>query len=103
MKKGLSRDEEFEHVFQTLGTKEIQERLFDNMKEVYMVALLMGFSQGYRKPLKKVSKDPIRMNIFDQNDKNIMDIIALLEKNDLSLLIEEESQIEEKFRMIEEY
>ena len=101
MKSGLNRSDEAEFAFQTLGNS--PDRLFENMKEVYMVALLMGFFNSYRKPLTKTSKDPIRINIFDANDKNVMDIIALMEKKDLSLLINEEEQFEEKMRMLEEY
>lgn len=101
MKSGLNRSDDAEFAFQTLGN--MQDRLFDNMKEVYMVALLMGFFHKYKKPLGKASKDPIRLNIYDANDKNIMDIIALMEKRDLSLLINEEDQFEEKMRMLEEY
>lgn len=101
MKSGLNRSDDAELVFQTLGNS--TDRLFDNMKEVYMVALLMGYFHKFRKPLGKSSKDPIRINVFDPNDKNIMDVIALMEKKDLSLLINEEDQIEEKMRMLEEY
>ncbi|MGI6079199.1 MAG: hypothetical protein ACOYCB_13775 [Fastidiosipilaceae bacterium] len=101
MKSTLNRAQRFETSYQNLGNRpDIQ--LFTNMKEVYMVALLVGFLSGRRIPIDKIS-EPIKMNIFDANDKNIMDIIALCKKGDLSLLINEDECVNEKLCLIEEY
>ena len=74
------------------------------MKDVYMLALVVGFKMGRKKAINKSSADPIKLTIFDEHDKVIMDIIALYEnirEQDLSLLRSDRE--DDKYKLIEEY
>ena len=99
MKRPISKSEEYEKYFQRLGTQE--DKLFLTMKDVMMVALLVGYERGVRKPFDKSGGDPIKEHLFSADDKNIMDIIALNEKNDITILLDDHEA--EKVKIIEEY
>lgn len=99
MKNALNKSAEFEEYFQILGNR--SDSIFNTMKDVYIIALIIGFMKKYRKPFSKTAGEPIRLQYFDQNDKNIMDIIALSENYDLSILTKDRE--DEKYQLIEEY
>lgn len=99
MKNALNKSEEFEKYFQLLANR--PDSIFSTMKDLYIIATIIGFMKGYKKPFEKSAGEPIRSQYFDQNDKNIMDIIALSENMDLSILTKERE--EEKYILIEEY
>lgn len=104
-KNSLNKSLEYEPYFKVLGKPDKdQEKLFNSMKDVYMLALTVGFKNKRRKTIKKSSSDPIKLEIFDEHDKVIMDIIALYEnihEKDLSLLTDDRK--DEKYKLIEEY
>ena len=104
-KNYLNKDFDYESYFKILGKPEKDaEKLFSSMKDVYMLALVVGFKMGRKKPIGKASSDPIKLTIFDEHDKVIMDIIELYEnikEQDLSLL--RSVREEEKYKLIEEY
>lgn len=104
-KNSLNKSLEYENFFKFLGKPDKdQEKLFNSMKDVYMLAIVVGFKNKKKKPLKKSSSDPIKLDIFDEHDKVIMDIIALYEnihEQDLSLLRNDRQ--DEKYKLIEEY
>ncbi|MGL4913124.1 MAG: hypothetical protein ACRC3Y_11925 [Romboutsia sp.] len=104
-KNYLNKALEYEPYFKSLGRAEKDsEKLFSSMKDVYMLALVVGFKMGRKKIIKKSSADPIKLSIFDEHDKVIMDIIALYEniqEKDLSLL--RSDMQEDKYKLIEEY
>lgn len=104
-KNSLNKSLEYEVYFKSLGKPEKnQDKLFNYMKDVYMLALTVGFKYKKRKEIKKASADPIKLDIFDEHDKVIMDIIALYEnihEKDLSLLRSDRE--DDKYKLIEEY
>ena len=101
----LNKSSEYEPYFQKLGKSDSNsEKLFSSMKDVYMLALVLGFKHKVKKPLKKHGGEGIKLSIFDEHDKVIMDIIALYENckdKDLSLLRLDKE--DEKYKLIEEY
>jgi dnd system-associated protein 4 len=99
LKNALNKSEEYESYYQMLGTSE--DRLFSSMKDVFMTALIVGYLKDAQKPFKKSGGEPIKLHIFSQEDRNIMDIIALDKTRDLSMLLRENE--EEKYKIIEEY
>ena len=104
-KNSLNKSIEYEAYFKSLGKpdKDI-DKIFNSMKDVYMLALVVGFKYGKKKEIKRASSDPIKLSIFDEHDRVIMDIIALYEnirEKDLSLLRSDNE--EEKYKLIEEY
>lgn len=104
-KNSLNKSLEYEAYFKSLGKPDKdQDKLFNYMKDVYMLALTVGFKYKKRKEIKKSSSDPIKLEIFDEHDKVIMDIIALYEnihEKDLSLLRSDRE--DDKYKLIEEY
>lgn len=104
-KNSLNKSLEYEPYFKLLGKPDKdQEKLFNNMKDVYMLAITVGFKYKKKKEIKKASADPIKLSIFDEHDKVIMDIIALYEniqEKDLSLLRNDRE--DDKYKLIEEY
>ena len=104
-KNSLNKSLEYEPYFKSLGRPEKDaEKLFSSMKDVYMLALVVGFKMGRKKAINKSSADPIKLTIFDEHDKVIMDIIALYEnirEQDLSLLRSDRE--DDKYKLIEEY
>lgn len=101
MKSALNKSEEFENYYQMLGNN--KGKIFDTMKDVFMLALVVGYLKDIKRSFSKVGGEPIKLTIFDDFDKNIMDIIALNKKNDTGILLNEEQAVEEKYRMIEDY
>lgn len=104
-KNSLNRELEYEPYYKALGKPDKnKEKLFNNIKEVYMLAMTVGFKYKRKKQIKKSAPDPIRLSIFDEQDKVIMDIIALYEninEKDLSLLTDERK--DDKYKLMEEY
>lgn len=104
-KNSLNKSAEYEIYFQKLGKGDSEgEKLFLNMKEVFMLALVLGFKHKKKKPFSKVGGDGIKIGIFDEHDRVLMDIIALYEnihEKDLSLLRSDNQ--DKKYELIEEY
>ena len=104
-KNSLNKSLEYEPYFKSLGKPDKDaDKLFTSMKDVYMLALVVGFKYKKRKEIKRASTDPIKLTIFDEHDRVIMDIIALYENirdKDLSLLRSDRE--DEKYTLIEEY
>lgn len=104
-KNSLNKSAEYEQYYQIMGKGEgDNEKLFSNMKEVFMLALVLGFKNKKKKPFSKIGGDGIKLGIFDEHDKVLMDIVALYENikdKDLSLLRSDNQ--DEKYKLIEEY
>ena len=76
----FNKSEEFEYIFKNLGKSDNKvEKLFDSMKDVYMVAFLLGAIRDEKTPIKKRSQDPIKDVYFSQDDKALMDLIKKYE------------------------
>lgn len=83
--KGL----DFEDIYKALGKPDSKkEKIFESMKDVYMLALVLGAINDDSKPLKKKSQDTIKDTIFSSEDKRIMDLISLNSTKDINILKE---------------
>ena len=105
-KTSLYKENEYEPYYKILGSKseKNEDQLFSTMKDVYMLALVIGFKNKKRKKIMKPSKDPIKLIYFDEYDKVIMDIVALYTYiNDEDIYILRSDKQDEKYKLIEEY
>ena len=100
MKNAIAKAYEYEEIFQELGNKSYS--IFDSMKDVMVFCALVALrkNQG-RKAFEKRGGDPIKIDIFRQDDKNIIDIIAITETNSLEILTIERNDV--KLTIFEEY
>ncbi len=100
MKNSIARSDEYEKFYKALGNS--QDSIFDTLKDVMVFCAVLALRKNLSaKPFEKRGGDPIRLDIFKSDDRNIIDIIALTVKNDLSILTEEQS--DEKYTLFEEY
>ncbi|MBU5310598.1 DNA phosphorothioation-associated protein 4 [Tissierella carlieri] len=100
MKNSIAKALEYEEIYQELGNR--NEKIFDSMKDVMVFCALIALRKGKpRKPIEKRGGEPIKVEIFRQDDKNIIDIIALHEYGDLEVITEEKN--DEKLTIFEEY
>ncbi len=102
MKTTLNKSYEYEQYFQMLGN-DPKTQLFDTMKEVFMFALTVGFLCNNKKPFDKIGGESIRLGIYNDIDKNIMDVVALYDNNQLDILLNDEEHFNNKLKLIEQY
>lgn len=100
MKNSIAKALDHEEIYQELGNKSYS--IFDSMKDVMVFCALVAIRKNkLRKPIEKRGGDPIKIEIFRQDDKNIIDIIALYESKDINILTEEMN--DQKLIIFEEY
>lgn len=100
MKNSIAKAIEYEEAYQVLGNR--NDKIFDSMKDVMVFCALIALRKGKsRKAIEKRGGEPIKIDIFRQDDKNIIDIIALHEYENLEILTEEKN--DEKLTIFEEY
>lgn len=100
MKTSILKDADFEEIYQKLGNS--PDKIFDSMKDIMIFCALIAMRKGMeRKPISKRGGEPIKIDIFREDDKNIIDIIALNEYGNLSILTDEMN--EEKLNIFEEF
>ena len=98
MKTSFNKPEAYEKYYQILIR---DAKFFTTLKDVFMLSAVIGFKNNVRLPFSKNGGDPIKSHIFDEEDFNIMDIIAIETTKDLKILLSENK--DEKYKMIEEY
>lgn len=96
MKSALGKSAEMEQYYQQL----VKENFFETMKDVMMLAIMLGFKNQSRIPVTKYGGDAIKEHIF-KDDMAFLDIIAVLSTNDIKILLDENK--EEKYKLFEEY
>lgn len=97
----LNKSQEFEGLYQDLGNKE--NKLFNSMKDIYMLAAMIGAKEDKRNPFSAKGGEPIKESIFNDSDKTLMNFIAIDKTKDLNILKDEVDSVEEKAKLIEEY
>ncbi|MDD3013460.1 MAG: hypothetical protein PHC34_07125 [Candidatus Gastranaerophilales bacterium] len=98
MKNSFNKPEAYEKYYQYL----IRDfKFFETMKDIFMLSAVIGFKNNTSLPFPKSGGEPIKDHIFSEEDKNIMDIIAIETRKDLKILLKENQ--EEKYKMMEEY
>jgi len=100
-KSSMRKSEEFEFYYQELGNKE--NKFFENMKDVYMMATAVGFKAGKSLAFSKSAGEDISLRYFSDDDKKIMDLIALSITDDISILLSDDEYQEKKYKLMEEY
>lgn len=99
MKSAINKPLEYEGYYQRLGNDK-ENNYFDNMKDVLVLAAVLGFINNNQLPFSKTGGEAIKEHIF-QDDLNIFDIIAILSTGDIKILLDEKR--EDKYKLIEEY
>lgn len=96
MKSALGKSTNMEPYYQYL----VKEGLFDTMKDVMLLAIIIGFKNGSKTPFDKYGGDAIKEHIF-KDDMDFLNIIAVLSTKDIKILLNENK--EEKYKLLEEY
>lgn len=96
MKSALGKSAAMEPYYQYL----VKEGFFDTMKDVMLLAIVIGFKNESRIPFVKYGGDAIKEHIF-KDDMDYLNIIAVLSTKDIKILLEENK--EEKYKLFEEY
>ena len=86
MKTSFNKPEAYEKYYQILLR---DAKFFTTLKDIFMLAAVIGFKNRVTLPFSKGGGDPIKAHIFDQEDFNIMDIIAIETTKDLNILLTE--------------
>lgn len=102
-KRSLRRDGTQDHMYMTL--KE-DAQLFDTYKDIFMAALLFGYSNERRKNIKAGSEIPL--SVFSEQDLQLIKLIMHLENAFENFSVDQESEDDaeaplENFDIIEEY
>lgn len=83
----FNKSHKSEQIFKNLGKNEGKiEKLFDSMKEVYMIAFLLGAIKKEKKAIDKKSQDSIKDIYFNSEDKSLMDLVTLDLTKDINTL-----------------
>lgn len=99
--KIYNRSSEYEAYYQNLGNSD--EKLFNSMKDVYMLALVLGVLNENPNPFQGKGGDGIKETIFNDEDKIAMDYLVLKEFKDINILKNDEETSDEKKAIIEKY
>ena len=99
-----SKSEQYEYIFKNLGKNDANsKKLFESMKDVYMIAFLIGAFKNNKEKITKKSQDPIKEIYFDDEDKLLMKLIALYYSKDINILKNSEQNKIYVHNMVEEY
>ena len=96
MKSALGKSSNMEPYYQYL----VKEGYFDTMKDVMLLAIMLGFKNESRIPVTKYGGDAIKEHIF-KDDMDFLNVISVLSTKDIKILLDENK--EEKYKMLEEY
>jgi dnd system-associated protein 4 len=67
----------------------LEQAPFQTMKDVFMLAVALGFQKGSRRPAPSGSKVTIRKDVFKENDILLLKAIAIAETGDVDVLTRE--------------
>lgn len=95
----LNKSSEYEDLYQKLGNQ--KDSLFKSMKDVFLLAAVLGQFKDSRKPYAKKGGDGIKENIFNYNDKIVLDFISVNATKDINILSNDQDEI--KCKLLEEY
>ncbi|OJU18682.1 MAG: hypothetical protein BGN88_09425 [Clostridiales bacterium 43-6] len=100
-KSAMNKSAEFEHYYQELGNN--KDKIFDSMKDVFMMAAAVGFRYSKTLPFSKSGGEPIALRFFNDDDRKIMDLIALSITDDIGILLSDDEIQDKKYKLIEDY
>lgn len=96
MKSALGKSANMEPYYQYL----VKEGLFDTMKDVMLLAIVIGFKNDTKVHIDKYGGDAIKEHIF-KDDMDFLNIIAVLATKDIKILLDESR--DDKYKLLEEY
>lgn len=96
MKTALGKSNDMEPYYQYL----VRENYFDTMKDVMLLAIMIGFKNEQKMPVNKYGGDAIREHIF-KDDIPFLNIIAVLSTKDIKILLDENK--DKKYGLLEQY
>jgi dnd system-associated protein 4 len=102
MSRRIFRDAEYEDIYQKLS--EGEEAVFNQLKDVFLMAACIGYKNGQRKKLSKRGKE-FPWSVFNgSTDESIINAIALSSTNNFRVVIDQQEEGEEdRETIIEEY
>ncbi len=99
-KSAMNKSAEYEEYFQELGGNG-KNKIFDNMKDVFMFAAAVGYKYNKCVPFVKRGGEPIGLRHFNEDDKKMIDLLALSVTNDISILFSEDEFVDKKYEIVE--
>ncbi len=99
----IRRPEEQEYIYKELTNKK-EFGTFETYKDLFMMAMVVGFLEGNRQPFQNTS-ETINWQVFNAStDEPVINIIAYLETEDFTILYDyTEDSFKEKIKIAEEY
>ncbi len=97
MKSSFNKPAAYEKYYQIL----IKNEYFETLKDVFMLSAVLGFEIKCRLPFEKSGGDPIKEHIFQQDDFDVLDIIAIQSTGGIEILLNENK--DKRFMLLEEY
>lgn len=65
----------------------IEQAPFRTLKDVFMLAVVLGYRRGSRRPTSSSSRHTIRKEVFSDNDYHLLKAIAIATTGDVEVLM----------------
>jgi dnd system-associated protein 4 len=99
MPRRAKRPKNKEKIFKKLVNGD-EYGLFETMKDVFMIAAIVGYNTEQKKEFDNYSGQ-IPWSVFNEQDKYLMNIIALADTKNIEIVLEKNS--DKKLKIVEEY
>ena len=99
-KSAMNKASEHEDYYQELGGNG-KSKIFDTMKDVFMFAAAVGYKYNKQISVMKRGGEPIALRHFSDDDKKMIDLLALSVTNDISILFSEDEFVDKKYEIVE--
>jgi dnd system-associated protein 4 len=97
----VRRPNDKEKLFESL-TKGEKEYNFEFFKDIFILAACMGFEEGSPAPFSK-TLEPIQWEIFSEDQRYMMKMIALADTKDHTILVEGDDDGDRMLKIVEGY
>lgn len=84
----VSIDDTVLPIYKTLtDSSDAEQAPFKTMKDVFMLAVIIGYRQGTRRPVPTGAKTTIRKEVFSENDIHLLKAIAIATTGNVEVLL----------------
>jgi dnd system-associated protein 4 len=84
----VSIDEAVMDIYRELTeSSSIEQAPFRTLKDVFMLAVVLGYRRGSRRPTPSSSRHTIRKEVFSDNDYHLLKAIAIATTGDVEVLM----------------
>lgn len=84
----VSIDEAVMDIYRELSEgSSIEQAPFRTLKDVFMLAVVLGYRRGSRRPTPPSSRHTIRKEVFSDNDYHLLKAIAIATTGDVEVLM----------------